>query len=533
MKSDCVAFSAIPHSSRLFLDFLSHSPNLAPFYPRTADTSWALDEARNLRFDAVRRARVAEVLERQNRAYGASETTLSNIERLRKGAVAAVSGQQVGLFGGPLYSLLKAASAIRLAQDLTRQGIEAIPVFWLATEDHDLAEVNHALLADARGELTRLTSISAGVTAAPVAQVSFGPEIEDVVARACALLGEGEVADALRDSYRPGENYGSAYAKLFSRLTREHGVVMLDPIDREWHEIAKPILREAIERAAELDDALLARGKKLREAEYHEQVKVTDESTLLFAFDHGERRVIHRANGEFTIGKTRLTKDALLQRIDDHPEEFSPNVLLRPVMQDYLLPTVAYFGGPAEIAYFAQVAVVYEKVLGRVTPIVPRLSVTLVDTRMERFLKRYSLNMPDLFHGGEHLRECLAARVLPAELQQDLARTEQELSENLSAIRSALEKLDKTLVEALERSSRKMLYQLGKIKTKAARAELRRNQQLNSDAQAILGLLFPERNLQERELSGIQFLAQHGVGLLDTLVLAAGTHCPGHQILYL
>ena len=531
VRADCVPFSSVPHTSRLYLDYLSRSQKISQFYPRSADSRWAVDEARALKFDDARRETVADLLRRQNESCNASSETLRNIERLRNGAVAAVSGQQVGLFGGPLFSVLKAASAIRLARDLTAKGVDAVPVFWLATEDHDLAEVSSALFT-AGGGTRRFSSTSEGKKAAPVGHVEFGSEIDAVVSEACEMLGAGEVADALRESYRPGENFGSAFAKLFARLFGAHGLILLDPIDAAWHEIAKPLLRAAIERAGELNDALLARGKQLHAAGYHEQVKVTAESTLLFAFEDGERTVIHRANSGFSIGRGHYSADELLERVDRHPEQFSPNVLLRPLMQDYLLPTVAYFGGAAEVAYFAQAAVVYEKLLGRVTPILPRLSGTLIDGRQERLLKRYALSMPELFHSGDQLAEMLATRVLPGELQRQLRDAEQSLTASLSAIRGSLTKLDATLIDALNRSERKMQYQLGKIASKSARAELRRNQQIASDAHEIAAGLLPEKNLQEREVAGIYFLSKYGLSLIDDLVEAAGIECPGHQVMY-
>ena len=189
----------------------------------------------------------------------------------------------------------------------------------------------------------------------------------------------------LREAYRPGENFGSAFARLFSRLFAQWGVILLDASDPELHRIAAPIYSAAIERAAELDDALLARGRELEAAGYHQQVKVTPSSTLLFTLRQGARVPVHRrANGggaEFLVNDETISQAELLRRIASEPEQFSANVLLRPVVQDYLLPTLAYVGGAAEIAYFGQGAVVYKALLGRATPILPRFSATIVETK--------------------------------------------------------------------------------------------------------------------------------------------------------
>src|SRR5271156_6447612 len=205
MKAQCLPFTQIPHSTRLFLDYLSYTPSVRALYPRSPVFSeWVKDEAQRVVYDATRRSKVSEILERQNRSWGASPKTLANIERLRRGALAAVTGQQVGLFGGPLFSIFKALTAVKLAEQATAAGVECVPVFWLATEDHDLAEVNHVALLSEQGLADPFAVESRGVADAPVGTVRFGPEIEPVVERAAGLLGDSEVTTWLREAYRPG-----------------------------------------------------------------------------------------------------------------------------------------------------------------------------------------------------------------------------------------------------------------------------------------------------------------------------------------
>ncbi len=464
--------------------------------------------------------------------WGASQATLESIERFRRGAVACISGQQVGVLGGPLYSVLKAASALQMADELTAQGVAAIPVFWLATEDHDLAEIASVTIP-AGCELEKLTATEQSGSDTPVGRVALEPQIEQLVARATEVLGPGWVSDALRHSYRLGESYGSAFARLFTRLLAGTGMVLVDPMEDELHAIAQPLFTAAAERAEELDEALLERGKQLHKAGYHEQVRVTPESTLLFALEGNRRTVLHRAGDGFMLGAQRVSRREVLERIAAHPEQFSANVLLRPVMQDYLFPTAVYFGGPAELAYFAQAAVVYEKLLGRMTPVMPRLSATIVSPAMDDLMARYRLSFRDLFHGSERVCELLASRVLAPGLQEALHQTRESLQSHLEELRGELEALDPTLVDATVRSERKMLYQLAKIGAKAGRAELRRNRALTQDAHRVLTELFPHKELQERVLPGIYFLAQYGPGLIGELKKAAAPQCPGHQIIRL
>src|SRR6202165_5556334 len=195
MKSQCLPFTQIPHTTRLFLDYLSYTSSVRGFYPRSPIFSeWVKDESQRVTYDAVRRGKVSEILERQNRAWGASSKTLANIERFKRGALAAVTGQQVGLFGGPLFSIFKALTAVKLAEEATAAGVDCVPVFWLATEDHDLAEDNHVAVLSQQGLSARLTAEWSPVDDAPVGTVKFGPEIEPGVERAAATLGEFEVA---------------------------------------------------------------------------------------------------------------------------------------------------------------------------------------------------------------------------------------------------------------------------------------------------------------------------------------------------
>jgi len=533
VKTECMPFTAIPHNSRLFLDFLFQYNKVDKFYAHRPHSQAVLEHARALQFSDGRRARVADVLEKQNRRWGASEATLASIEKFRQsGTVACISGQQVGVLGGPLYSVLKAISALQMAEELTAQGVAAIPIFWLATEDHDLAEIASATIPNGC-ELQKLTATTQTGSEAPVGSLPLDAHIESIVEQTAAVLGPGWVSDALRQSYRLGETYGSAFARLFTRILAGTGMVLVDPLDDELHAIVQPLFTAAAERAEELDEALLERGKALHKAGYHEQVRVTPDSTLLFSLEGNRRTVLHRAGDDFMLGAQRIPRAEVLARIVSHPEQFSANVLLRPVVQDYLFPTAVYFGGPAEIAYFAQAGVVYERLLGRTTPVMPRLSATIVNQAMSDLLARYRLSFSDLFHGSEKVCELLASRVLPPELQQALQQTKESLQQSLEALRGGLRALDPTLVDATSRSERKMLYQLQKIGSKAARAELRQNEALTKDAHHVLTELFPHKELQERVLPGIYFLAQYGPELIASLKLAAAPQCPGHQIIRL
>lgn len=543
MKAHCLPFSQIPHTTRLFLDVLSYVPEVRSFYRRSPYLNeWLKDEAATISYDATRRQRVANILQRQNESWGASANTLKNLDRLRNGASAIVTGQQVGLFGGPMFAIYKALTAVKLAEEATAAGVDAVPIFWLATYDHDLAEVNHVALPGAEGTLQTLATPSHDVAGAPVSAVRLGDEIAPLVEQASSLLGDSEATQFLRESYRSGETLGTAFARLFTKLFADWGVIVLDASDGELHRIAEPIYRAAVERSDELSTALVARGAEVERAGYHQQVKVSESSVLLFTLHHGARSAIHRrrqngkSDDEFVFGDEspeKISRSELLERIGSNPEHFSPNVLLRPAIEDYLLPTLCYTGGAAETAYFAQAGVVYERLLGRVTPIVPRYSATIVEPKMQRLLEKHSVTVTDVFAGYEPLRQKIAAKHMPEALQAAFDTTRKSLDLNLGSIKEKLTALDRTLADAAETSASKIQHQLEKLYSQAARAEAQKGALVARHAEILSQALYPDKGLQERGIGGIYFIARYGRDLLQQIHATMRPDCHDHQILEL
>jgi len=540
VKAHCLPFSQIPHTTRLFIELLAYTPEIQPFYPRSPYfQEWMKEEAGKISYDSSRRQSVSAILERQNKSWNASAKTLRNIDRLRRGAAAVLTGQQVGLFGGPAFAIYKALTAVKLAEQASSAGIDTVPVFWLATYDHDLAEVNHVSFPGQDGSAQALTTPSQSVTGAPVGAVHFGDEISGLVDQAVTLLGETEAARWLQESYRQGETLGTAFARLCAKVFADWGVIILDPSDPELARVAEPIYRATIQKAPELAAALLERGNQLERAGYHQQVKVTESSVLLFTTRNGARLPISRRGeadqSEFVIdGEAvgeKLSQEDLLAEISEHPEHFSPNVLLRPVVEDYLLPTLAYTGGAAEAAYYGQAGVVYEKLLGRVTPIVPRFSATLIEPKMQRLFEKHGITITDVFNGPEALRKHIAARHLPQDLQSAFETAKQSFDENFSSVKEKLEKLDKTLVDAAETSRSKMQHQLEKLYAQAARAEAQKGELVSRHAEMISEAIYPNKGLQERGIGGIYFLARYGGDLLHQLYGTIHTDCHDHQVI--
>jgi len=265
-------------------------------------------------------------------------------------------------------------------------------------------------------------------------------------------------------------------------------------------------------------------------------VKVTPSHTLCFYLQQGARMSVRRdpsGSGGFVIGEEKVSSQNLIAETLDHPERFSANVLLRPAMQDYLLPTLTYIGGPAEVSYFAQVEVVYRKLLGRVTPVMPRISATVIGPRQAKLLDRYQMTLPDTFRGPEKLREWVAAKALPDSIMKSFDAAGGHLEQAFTLIQNPLEKLDPTLKDAAENAAAKMRYQLQGLRDKAARSEARKNSETQRHADELSTLLYPNKNLQEREAGSAYFLLKYGTGLIQQLKEKLNTRCSDHQVVEL
>jgi bacillithiol biosynthesis cysteine-adding enzyme BshC len=540
MESHCLAFRDLPHTTKLFSTFIDDFSRVVRYYAHPPTEAGVFAAAREVRLAPEIRRSVVEVLREQNQRFGAGSkidaATATNLDRLAGGAVAIVTGQQVGLFSGPAYSIYKAVSALRWAEEITRRGVDAVPIFWLATEDHDLAEVNHSDWNTRSGLAHYELPVRKEDDGKRVGEVALGDGVKTLVEKAAEGL-EGasaeEIAGALRESYTARDTYGSAFGKLMARLLAGRGVILIDPLDARLHRLAAGVYRRALDEADSLRDALLARSKELDRSGFHAQVKVTRETTLLFYNVDGRRQPLRRHNGNFSAGKAMFTPDELRAAIEKSPEAFTANVLLRPVIQDTILPTAAYIGGPAEIAYMAQAQVAYKALLGRMPAILPRAAFTLVEPAIARLLTRYGLDVRDVVRGRQHLRAKMEQKSLPRALARRFEADDKTLRRMLKAYRKPLERLDRTLLGALDAAERKILHQFLKLKRKAGRAENFRTGVLDRHERLLLDALYPYRDLQERRLCALPFIAANGTQFFDELARAANLAAPQHHIFFL
>lgn len=541
MECRSLPFRQLPHQSKLFLQYVEQFSSVKQFYGQAPTIAGAKRAADAQDYPAERRAEVAKILAEQNAALGAGDATRKNLERFAKGAAVVISGQQAGLFSGPAFSIYKAVSAIQTAHELTRAGVDSVPVFWMATEDHDLEEVRSSTWFH-NGKLRRFELPGNGDAALPVGRIKLGAEVQELVNEAAGILtaaGGELVAAIFRESFRPQETYGTAFGKLFARLFAEQGLILLDPLDARLHRAAGNILKGAAEERDELNEALLVRGKELDKAGFASQVKVTAKSTLLFSLGagaagstrEGARLAISFSGGKFSSGEANWSREELVRAVEAAPEKFSPNALLRPVLQDFLLPTAAYIGGPAEIAYFAQAEVIYKKLLGRMPAILPRASYTILDVKAEKLLRRYGLKVEDVWRGSQELRRKMETASVPQALGKNFDTTVKDMTRMLTQLKKQIARLDPTLSGAVETAQKKMAFQLEKLRRKTGKARALKEGLISAHQEFLESFLYPHKTLQSRELCFLPFLASWGMGGLKELEKISGsTKTKEHRI---
>ncbi|HMO82252.1 MAG TPA: bacillithiol biosynthesis cysteine-adding enzyme BshC [Pyrinomonadaceae bacterium] len=538
-------FSVIPGQSKLFVTY-QHDPRLlADYYPNSVglhtDISSRIGEV--LERHTADRGPLCDALEEMNKKFGATEKTLGHIAMLRDSdTVAVVSGQQAGLFTGPLYTIYKALSAVRMAECLRERGFKAVPVFWVATEDHDFEEVSKTFVLDTEGRETRVSNEPKRCfDELPVGYIKLDESIHQTISSLFAALAHTEYTDELRglieSAWTPQSYFGDAFARMLTKILGNHGIIILCPLDSRLKALASPIYVEAIKRSEDIVSALQQRSNDLVKAGYPAQVHIGDDYFPLFwqARD-GTRNSLKRSEqGTFRTkdGSREFTLDELAEIAEREPTRFSPSVVLRSVVQDYLLPTVCYFGGAAEVAYFAQSGEVYRLLSRLVTPIIHRQSFTLVESRHLRTLDRYGLEFEHLFAGINALLPEIVEKYLNRGTGELIIDVEQKVVAELDRLSEELASLDPTLAEYLANRRRKVIYHIESIRTKFHRAQFRRDAEARRQIEALFAALYPQGHLQERSLNVTYFLNRYGPGFLDWIYRSIELSDKGHRLLNL
>ncbi|MGE0127755.1 MAG: bacillithiol biosynthesis cysteine-adding enzyme BshC [Blastocatellales bacterium] len=527
MTDNTISFGQIPRTSRLFNDFLYSFDRVSQFYqPEGLSVSALVSRASKVAAQAFSRDAVADALADQNREAGAGEPTFANIERLRqKDSVVVITGQQAGLFTGPLYTVFKALTAIKLAAHLRAQGVNAAPMFWIAAEDHDFEEVNHTRLVNREGQFVTITYAGCSPKEGkPVGNVKLNEKISDNIDELIAALPESEfmprLVEDLRESYQSGANFAEAFGRIMMKLFGKFGVVLINPLDDRLKAVAGEIYARAMSNTPEFAARLVNASAQLESSGYHAQVYTNADAVPLFMLDEGRRTaMVRRDDGRFYLktGEKSFGADELLNTVRRCPACFSPNVTLRPIVQDFLLPTVAYIGGPAEIAYFAQLRPNYG-LLNRVDPVVlPRASFTLIEKRHAKTMSKYGIQFTDLFAGFEDVMKMVVERSLDQNTATIFDETEKAFEDQLEKLRASLVAVDPTLADALKGGREKILYQLHNLRTRFVHTRGKRDETTKQQIERLFAALYPNKNLQEREINVSYFLARYGYELIDRI----------------
>lgn len=513
-----------PWIRRLAADYAYDFPAVAPFFSGDpADPqAWAEVIAR-IQAHPRERAAIAAVIATQQARRNAPDAARAAAQRLNDpAAVAIVTGQQAGLFGGPLFTLLKALTALKLAEQVARQHhVPCVAIFWIDAEDHDWDEVRSCtVLDDSLTPGTVSLPSRAAEEPAPVAAARLDDQITNVLDDLERLLPDTEfradVLSALRRAYAPGTGMADAFGAWIESVLGPRGLVVYDSSDPAAKPLASRVFTrevsapgESVRRATEAGAALVALG-------YHSQVHANPDTLALFRLHPGRRSIRHQ-DGQAVIGDDRVPLAALLAAARDQPAGFSPNVLLRPLVQDTLFPTVCYVAGPNELAYLGQLRGIYEE-FGVPMPLMyQRATATLLDSAAMRFMTKYDVALESLQAQDDAALNDLLASQIPATVESAFAEAARAIDAQMQQLVDVIPAIDPTLEHTARSTLGRMQNDLHTLHNKMINAAKRRDETLRRQFSRTRALAFPGGQAQERTVGFVSFLNQYGPSLIDRL----------------
>jgi bacillithiol biosynthesis cysteine-adding enzyme BshC len=521
--------------SDLYLDFLAEKDSARKFYP----TASIYDSVANLRRQDFDRKTVAEILERQNKAFGATGRTLENIAQLRDNSdtVCVFSGQQAILLGGPLLVIFKALGAVKAARIYAKQlRRPVIPVFWIAGDDHDFEEVNHTWLLNRQTEPVRISYNSPPDFERATAEIEFtDTEQLDAIKQGIRdTLGEtdftGELFDLIDRAYTPQDNFVSAFGKMLTHFLGEQGLVLFSPADPEVKRLARPFFRQTVELQEAVQRCLTRTNREIEEAGYHLQVEKSDDASHLFCNCDG-RRPVKRLDGQFVVGDERVSKQDLLERIESEPELFSTDVMTRPVLQSWLFPVVSQKGGPAEIAYLAQNHRLFE-LFDRTPPFyMARPSATVMEARIAKLVHRYHIDYRELTGDIEQVINRVLAATFPANLEKGFEQLREDIEYHLNKFSNEALQFDPSLKKFTKQTLGKIDYLIKGFEGKVFSSHKRKSNETRDRIYRVYNALYTCRDLQERSLNILPFLSKYGRDFINWLYRELEGEEQNHQLL--
>lgn len=513
-----VSVRETPGVSRLYLDYLENFERVAEFYNGDFhQTEIFFERAEGARARRLPLDQLLPILTEQNQRFGGGQPTLENLAQLQNGAAAIVTGQQTGLFGGPLFTLYKALTTIKLAAHLSEQGrTRFVPIFWLASDDHDFREANHIHIIDKSNQPLEINYTDHPPDGrVPIYAIKISERISETIEQLDHATHPSdfkpEILRSLREAYRPGAAFSDAFGKWLMRLCQSFGLALIDASDARIRSLGKEIFKKEIAERSPSTRAALQATERLLQKKYHGQVQLHNEMLNLFLVE-GERHAIEINNGIFFVKGTNRSFELnpLLNLLEEKPQAFSPNVLLRPLYQDALLPTAAYVAGPAELAYYAQMKGIYEH-FGTPMPIIfPRKSLTLLESKIQKVLANYRLTVSDFWKEAEGLINAIAKEQLPENLEKRIQNAQQCIVKNLQALDGVVSEFDPTLKDAVQNVKGRILHQVEQLENKIVQSYKKRNEVIIQQINKAAHHLFPKRQLQERALNAAPFLFKYG-----------------------
>ena len=523
-----INFSDIPGHQNLFLDYLYEFENVGEYYKynfRDRDQFKqifkSISESGN-----PNKTKLKPILEKQYTDFSISSKTKKNIELFSKeNTLAVVTGQQLGILGGPLYTFYKIITAIKLSNYLSERydDFNFVPVFWLEGDDHDFNEVRSVSVIDNDNNIKTIgykEEIDPDEAKVSVGTIRFDETLDSFFNEINEALRETEfktpLLDELKSYYKSGESFLSAFRKLIHSIFDEHGLVILDPREKEVKELLKPVFKKEITDFREHTEKLVHVSATLEEF-YHAQVKVKPVN-LFFSTDDG-RYSIEPVENEYKLKRKRksFTQEEILNLVETEPERFSPNVLLRPICQDYILPTAFYIGGPSEIAYFAQATPLYDFYKIQTPIIYPRSSATLFEANVNKILEKNNVAIKDIFFGSEELKKKVIHSLTENRVDDIFADAENEIELSFDRLREKLFELDKTIADTSKKYRGKIFSAIGELKGKAEQAQNQKYEVTLRQLDRACTILFPAENLQERVLNYIYFVDKYGKEFINKI----------------
>ncbi len=532
----------LPHLPLLVSDYFYSFPKVLDFYNGNFRELAAFErQAESVQSRPIHRQDLGAVLEEQNKRYGCGPQILDQIKKIvRDEACAVVTGQQVGLFSGPLYTIYKALTAIKLSEYLNRRGPGCfVPIFWLASDDHDVAEVDHIALMDKNNRLEEVRCrMPASELKLPASNLILPSAILDCIQRLKDLTLDSEfkaeILDHLRDAYQAGQSLADAFGRWMTRLFQPHGLILIDAGQPRLKELGRDIIYREIAEGSPSTQQALTTSQKLRQAGYETQIPL-HEGILNIFYMEGERSPIQWKEDAFSIkGKIPSgTKEELLALAGEKPFLFSPNVLLRPIYQDAVLPTVAYVAGPAEIAYFGQMKEVYETFQLPMPIIYPRKSATIVEKKIGHILRKYKVKIPDLWQRPAGISGEITKKQIPDSLDKALRFVLDHLDQDFETLQTEIMAFEPALKDSIDHAKGKMNRQWKFMEKKILQAAKKRDITAIQQLDKAVHNLYPNQHLQERVFNIVPYLIKYGYAFMDKLDQAIDIDEHDHQIIFM